>query len=185
IAAPMSMGLVIMAPTLVYLFCGEGYVPSISTMQITAPIILFISISYVLVQSIFSLGKENITIITGIVGALTNVAINFMLIPHWAQDGAAIGTLLAEFSVMIAYLFIIRRFSIISIFTRHTALCLFAVAIMGTCLWGVSLWKFSHTLNLFVMPLVGGAVYATVLGFAKEPLLLDVCRMVKQRIRIK
>ena len=36
-----------------------------------------------------------------------------------------------------------------------------------------------------VMPLVGGAVYATVLGFAKEPLLLDVCRMVKQRIRIK
>lgn len=59
IAAPMSMGLVIMAPTLVYLFCGEGYVPSISTMQITAPIILFISISYVLVQSIFSLGKEN------------------------------------------------------------------------------------------------------------------------------
>lgn len=63
-----------------------------------------------LVQSIFSLGKENITIITGIVGALTNVAINFMLIPHWAQDGAAIGTLLAEFSVMIAYLFIIRRF---------------------------------------------------------------------------
>ena len=105
-------------------------------MQITAPIILFISISYVLVQSIFSLGKENITIITGIVGALTNVAINFMLIPHWAQDGAAIGTLLAEFSVMIAYLFIIRRFSIISIFTRHTALCLFAVAIMGTCLWG-------------------------------------------------
>ena len=71
IAAPMSMGLVIMAPTLVYLFCGEGYVPSISTMQITAPIILFISISYVLVQSIFSLGKENITIITGIVGALT------------------------------------------------------------------------------------------------------------------
>lgn len=185
IAAPMSMGLVIMAPTLVYLFCGEGYVPSISTMQITAPIILFISISYVLVQSIFSLGKENITIITGIVGALTNVAINFMLIPHWAQDGAAIGTLLAEFSVMIVYLFIIRRFSIISIFTRHTALCLFAVAIMGTCLWGVSLWKFSHTLNLFVMPLVGGAVYATVLGFAKEPLLLDVCRMVKQRIRIK
>ncbi len=162
IAAPMSMGLVIMAPTLVYLFCGEG-----------------------LVQSIFSLGKENITIITGIVGAFTNVAINFMLIPHWAQDGAAIGTLLAEFSVMIAYLFIIRRFSIISIFTRHTALCLFAVAIMGTCLWGVSLWKFSHTLNLFVMPLVGGAVYATVLGFAKEPLLLDVCRMVKQRIRIK
>ena len=144
-----------------------------------------ICISYVLVQSIFSLGKENITIITGIVGALTNVAINFMLIPHWAQDGAAIGTLLAEFSVMIAYLFIIRRFSIISIFTRHTALCLFAVAIMGTCLWGVSLWKFSHTLNLFVMPLVGGAVYATVLGFAKEPLLLDVCRMVKQRIRIK
>lgn len=185
IAAPMSMGLVIMAPTLVYLFCGEGYVPSISTMQITAPIILFISISYVLVQSIFSLGKENITIITGIVGALTNVAINFMLIPHWAQDGAAIGTLLAEFSVMIVYLFIICRFSIISIFTRHTALCLFAVAIMGTCLWGVSLWKFSHTLNLFVMPLVGGAVYATVLGFAKEPLLLDVCRMVKQRIRIK
>ena len=58
-------------------------------------------------------------------GALTNVAINFMLIPHWAQDRAAIGTLLAEFSVMIAYLFIIRRFSIISIFTRHTALCLF------------------------------------------------------------
>lgn len=185
IAAPMSMGLIIMAPTLVYLFCGEGYVPSISTMQITAPIVLFISISYVLVQSIFSLGKENITIITGVVGALTNVTINFMLIPHLAQDGAAIGTLLAEFSVMIAYLFIIRRFSNISIFTRHTALCLFAIVAMGGSLWGVSLWRFSHTLNLFVMPLVGGVVYATILGFAKEPLFLDVCRMVKQRIRIK
>lgn len=185
IAAPMSMGLIIMAPTLVYLFCGEEYVPSIPTMQITAPIILFISISYVLVQSIFSLGKENITIITGVVGALTNVTINFLLIPHLAQEGAAIGTLLAEFSVMIAYLFIIRRFSAISIFTRHTALCLFAVIVMGCCLWGVSLWEFSHTLNLFVMPLVGGMVYATILCFVKEPLFLNVCQMVKQRIRIK
>lgn len=185
IAAPMSMGLIIMAPTLVYLFCGEGYVPSISTMQITAPIILFISISYVLVQSIFSLGKENITIITGVVGALTNVTMNFILIPRLAQNGAAIGTVLAEFSVMIAYLFIIRRFSNISILTRHTALCLFAVIVMGGCLWGVSLWKFSHTLNLFVMPLVGGVIYAAILGFAKEPLFLDVCRMVKQQMKIK
>ena len=60
IAAPMSMGLVIMAPTLVYLFCGEGYVPSISTMQITAPIILLSASRMCWCNPYFLLGKENI-----------------------------------------------------------------------------------------------------------------------------
>lgn len=108
-AIPMVVVLIVSASELIPVMCGNEFLPAISTIQILAPIILFIGISsFVGLQVLYSQGKEVLVIVSTLVGAITNLTLNWILIPQMAQDGAAIATSIAEFSV-IAVMFVIGR----------------------------------------------------------------------------
>jgi len=185
ISMPLAAGVIIMAPTLIYLFCGEAFVPSISCIQIAAPIILFISVSYVFAQLMYSIGKENTTIIMGICGAVINFCVNLLLIPHYAQNGASFATLLAEFGVMIAYILVGRRYFRVKLLTRRNMLCLAAVLVMVAVILPMQFMDMPRLLNLFVTPLLGATVYGAVLWRVKDPIFEEMVSIVLQKIRRK
>ena len=41
----MSVGLIFMAAPIIHIFCGSGFEPSILTLELVAPIVLFIGLS--------------------------------------------------------------------------------------------------------------------------------------------
>lgn len=97
---PLVIGLIFMASPLIHLFCGKGFEPSILTLQLMAPIILFIGISGIMgMQVLYALGRENIVIISTGAGALINFILNLLLIPQYSQYGSGFATCIAEFSV--------------------------------------------------------------------------------------
>lgn len=111
LSLPLFLGLIVTASTLISLFCGPSYEPAISTLQIISPILLFIALSNVLgIQILYPQGKENIVIKCTIFGAITNFTLNLLLIPLLANDGAAIATCVAEFTVTFIMLIIGRRY---------------------------------------------------------------------------
>lgn len=185
ISLPLVVGLIAMAPTLIYLFCGEEYVPSISCMQIAAPIILFISVSYVFAQLMYAIGKENVTIIMGVCGAVINLCVNLLLIPQYAQNGASFATLLAELGVMLAYVIVGRRYFKIDIFKRRNLSPLVAVAVMGAVIVPLQFAEMPHLVNLFVTPLVGAVAYGTVLWKMRDTMFLEMIAIVLQKIKRK
>ncbi len=185
ISLPLVVGLIAMAPTLIYLFCGEEYVPSISCMQIAAPIILFISVSYVFAQLMYAIGKENVTIIMGVCGAVINLCVNLLLIPQYAQNGASFATLLAELGVMSAYVIVGRRYFKIDIFKRRNLSPLVAVAVMGAVIVPLQFAEMPHLVNLFVTPLVGAVAYGTVLWKMRDTMFLEMIAIVLQKIKRK
>lgn len=111
ISLPITVGLIFFAAPFIHLFCGIGFEPSILTLQIMSPIIIFIGISGILgMQVLYSLGKEKYVLLSTAFGAMTNFLINWTLIPGYAQYGAGIATLIAEFLVMVIMIFFSKRY---------------------------------------------------------------------------
>ena len=66
------------------------------------PTLLFIGITNVLgIQILVPLGREKTVRVSEIVGAVTDLILNAILIPQYGASGAAIGTLAAEFAVLV------------------------------------------------------------------------------------
>lgn len=183
LSAPLSVGLLVIAPTLVYLFCGENYTPSISTMRITAPIILFISVSYLLCQFLFSLKKEHLSIYTALVSALTNLILNFIFIPILAQDGAAIGTFFAELGGMITYIVLCKRYIRIRFFNRDIMQLLTASLIMGITISLIYLLNLPHIYNLLLISTSGITIYLGILYWLRNPQIIETLTLLTSRIK--
>lgn len=111
LSLPLCIGLIITAPHLIPLFCGEAYTASVTVLQTIAPVIVCIAISNILgIQILYPQGKESIVIKCTAIGALLNVCINLVLIPMWAQNGSAIASLAAEFTVTASMAYIGRKY---------------------------------------------------------------------------
>lgn len=71
-------------------------------MQIIMPTLLLIGLTNIMgIQILVPLGKERIVLYSEIAGAVIDLILNLILIPHMASVGAAIGTLTAELVVWI------------------------------------------------------------------------------------
>lgn len=181
LSIPIVIGLIIMAPTLVYLFCGDSYYPSISTMRITAPIILTIGVSYLLCQYLFSLGKEMLSVYTAIISASVNFIINLTLIPLYEQDGAAFATLLAESGGMITYMILTHRFIKIKFCNRHLFNCLLGSFIMAVAIMSLYQFQLNEVVNAIIMPCTGACLYISVLLLLRDQQAKELILLAKNK----
>lgn len=139
---PMTAGLILLADPIILTFSGSGYRPSILTLQIIAPITFFIGFSsFIGMQILYPLGKENLVIAATAAGAAVNVALNFLLIPPFAQYGAAASTLAAECTVMASALIMGRKYLPFSFLSRQNFNYLVGTLIMGAAVWLISRWE--------------------------------------------
>ena len=80
LSLPMSVGLIFMAAPIIHIFCGNGFEPSILTLKLVAPIVLFIGLSGIIgMQILYPQGREKYVIISTMVGACINLLIMILL----------------------------------------------------------------------------------------------------------
>ena len=92
-----------------FLTGGTLYESATLPMQIIMPTLLFIGITNVLgIQILVPLGREKTVLVSEIVGAVTDLILNVILIPLYGAAGAAIGTLAAEFAVLVVQYIALR-----------------------------------------------------------------------------
>ena len=79
-------------------------------MELITPTVLFIGITNVLgIQIIVPRGEENNVLISVIVGAVVDFVLNLVMIPQYGAAGAALATTVAEFSVLVVQICILRK----------------------------------------------------------------------------
>ena len=106
IAVPICVGLLILAPELIYAFSGTQFNGAIITMQILSPLALIIGLGYFWgFQILIPAGKEREMLIAVILGMVFNLTLNCIMIPVYKQNGAAIANVTSEFIVTMAYMF--------------------------------------------------------------------------------
>lgn len=106
----LAFGIAGCAKEFVPFFFGEGYEPCIALSIAFTPVLVIKSISmFYQMQYLVPTSREKIYISATFVGAGVNAVVNYLLIPRMGAMGAVIGTLCAEFAVMLVQMVGTRR----------------------------------------------------------------------------
>ncbi len=116
LSLPLMFGLLSIIDRFVPKFYGPGFDKVALLIKIASPIIIFVSISSVLGnQYLVPTKQHKAYTFSAIMGALTNIVLNFVLIPKYASVGAAIAILVTEFTVMAIQLIIVKEFNTLDV----------------------------------------------------------------------
>lgn len=185
-ASPMMVYFIFFAKEGVYFLSGNAYSGSILPMQIIMPTLLFIGITNILgIQILVPLGREKVVLYSEIFGAVVDVIINAILIPKYASVGAAIGTLAAEFVVLI-FQYVSLKEEIFVVFKSINYIKIIIALLLGS---SASLWIKKIGLGNFVSLLISAilffGVYVFVLLILKEEFIVEIFNQMKGKFFIR
>lgn len=179
ISLPLTVGLVFMAAPLIHIFCGNAFEPAILTMQIMAPIILFISLSGIICwQVLFPLDKEKLVIYATAIGAVVNFILNLFLIYFYSQYGAGIATSIAECLVMILAVWFARKFVSVKFLSRRNIHYYIATAIITVFLFLLRTLELSEMRYAFTGISFSIFIYVGYLWYKKDVFLYQLQNIV-------
>lgn len=109
-ATPMMLYFILFARDGIFLLSGEEYAGSILPMQLAMPTLLFIGVSNILgIQILVPMGKEVYVLWSIIAGAVVDLILNVALIPTFGASGAAAANMIAEGTVMVVQIVMLRK----------------------------------------------------------------------------
>lgn len=151
LALPCTVGLALTAEYVVPLLFGAEFLPSVSTLRILSVLVLVFSVAYFLGHVVLTAaGKERLILRATVVGAVVNAAANFLLIPGFGQDGAAVASVLSEVAVT-------------GILLWYAAKC-YRLEIGKRYVWSVSVSLAAMTVSVILMKYVLGAEPGMAIG---------------------
>lgn len=179
VATPMMLYFILFAKEGIYFLSGPSYANSIVPMQLIMPTLLCVGITNILgIQMLVPLGKEKVVLYSEIVGGVVDVVLNAILIPQYASAGAAIGTLVAEFSVLIVQ-YIALLGEVADTFKQIHYFRIIIAAILGSI---ASVWvktlQMSFFVSLCISAILFFGTYGVFLLVKKEDLIMEIWNMI-------
>ena len=174
-ALPLIVYFTIFAEESVLLLSGNSFAGAVFPMQIIMPTVLFIGITNMLgMQIMVPLDKENLVFYSVLAGAVVDLIINMICIPSMASAGAAVGTLVAEFVVLIIQIVMLRERIREFMKSLQIGKILMAVSCAAAvCLW-VKQMDISAFFALAMSAMIFFGVYVLVLAILKEQFMSDI-----------
>lgn len=183
VSLPMFVGLFFMAAPIIHLFCGPDFEPSILTLQLLSPIILFIGLSGILgMQILYPQGQEMKVVFSTLTGAILNFSLNWILIPEYAQYGSAFSTCVAEASVLIVMIILGRKYLTFEFLTKQNLHYLIGTIIMFLFLHLLKMADFSEIYLLISGIISGSLIYGGYLYLMKDPFVLQIKGVINEII---
>ncbi|MCD7790142.1 MAG: flippase [Bacteroides thetaiotaomicron] len=184
LASPLMIYFMLYARQGIYFLSGSAYEGSIIPMQIIMPTLLLIGITNILgIQILVPLGREKVVLYSEIAGAIVDLILNAILIPKFASSGAAIGTLAAEFAVLVVQFTALRN-EVSDAFRRISYWKILLGLILGTACsyWFVS-FGFGSFLTLLVTACLFFGAYGVVLLITREKFTLEIFNQVLEKLK--
>lgn len=186
LSLPASLGLIILKEPIIDIFFGQNYVESAKVLAWTAPTLFFVGLTNLIgIQILYPNGKENIVIVSTLIGAIVSVLLNSFLIPRLSYIGAAVSTLIAEFFVLIVQLIYGGKYVPFNFFDKT---CLNYIA--GSVLMTATILLFFKTLSspwsqIIICFFVGITVYIAWLTKVKDPIAHDIIAYLKSLTKFR
>lgn len=109
VATPVALFCIVASKSIILFLAGDGYTSAIAPMQIISWTIIFIGLSNITgMQVLVPTNREKYTTLSTVYGALVNLVVNALAIPKMGASGAAIGTVIAEFTVLVVQIYYLR-----------------------------------------------------------------------------
>ena len=111
LAFPLMFGIISISEKFVPIFFGNGYDKVTPIICLMSPIVIFIGLSNVTgTQFLLPTKQQWKYTLSVIIGAVTNIVLNLLLIPMYGAIGACIATIVAEFSVTFVQFIMTRKY---------------------------------------------------------------------------
>lgn len=180
IALPSTLALALLAPQVILIFSGKGFIPAIVTMRLINPIIIIVGLCNITSTLILiPMNKEKCILISVVLGALVNCLINFLLIPLFAENGAAIATVAAEIMVLFIQIYYSKDLLKGKIFNKDIQKYISASAIMSVIIYVIKLYVTKPFITLLLCTIIGGLVYIITLLLLKDEVVKVVLKSLK------
>lgn len=188
IAIPLIAYCTIEAENILLILAGKAYLHASVIMKAIVPTILLIGLSNITgMQVLVPLGKEKLTMISTIFGALIDLILNLILIRRYGALGAALGTLIAEFFVFIIQLYFLRNSKYIKAFDMDCIKIVFAgVASTLVLILTIRLITFENCfITLSITSLIFFGTYCSIIILFKEAIVYEYGFKILKRLRRK
>jgi O-antigen/teichoic acid export membrane protein len=181
VAVPATVLFMVLAKEIMLVMAGDKFIPSIRTMQIIAPIIFIVALAYYVgFQVLYPLGKERIYTFSVTIAAVVNLVFNLFAIRHMKQDGAALGTLIAEIVGLGIMIYATRdKLAETGFFRANNLKYIAAGVLMAVAAHFSTYFNLEPIFTLLVSVSIGMAVYTLALFAMKEVIVYEVLAMAK------
>lgn len=162
-SSAMTFGLMAIAPTFAPLFFGEEFNGVDNIIRYLSIITIFIAVANVIrTQYIIPHEKDKTYIISVSLGAVINIIINTILIPKYQAIGAVIGTICAEFSVMLYQIIDVRKEIDIATFLKNGFKYVIAGLIMYILVSNLYYVIENSIIRLLTQVVIGFIIYLSI-----------------------
>lgn len=190
ISAPIMAGMMSIITDFVPFYYGTGYDKCVVLFYILLPSTLFIAMANVVrTQVLLPNELDKVFVWSCILGAITNIIINTLLIPKLGSVGAAIGTLVTEIIVFWVQIIYARKYVDFLEPLKFIVIVLFSSCFMGVIVYNLHITLENTFYKLVIKIVIGIVVYSLSLlisakitknKLARE--ILEVCKVsIKRR----
>ena len=161
-SSAVGFGIAAISRVFVPLFFGEGYEKCATLLVIFVPVLFVKALSNIVDQQYLIPAKcDNQYTIAVTGGALVNLICNWVLIPQLGSIGATLGTLMAEFAVLVISIMYARQeINFVKMFFKQSYYILFGLIMFFTVrLLDSHIYIDSNLIRLILMIATGGLTY--------------------------
>ena len=183
LAVPCMFGMAFMNHDIIEFIAGLDYLEAGPSM-----IILSVSLFFALFSTFYSScvliphDMERTTLIGATVGAAVNLLLNFIMIPLFLENGAALTTLIAEITVFVIYLKITYKyFHHIGVVEVAIKTVLSSMGI-GAVLWLLAGMQGHILIRVFVKISLAAIVYVVLQVLLRNPLVIDMLKSYGKKV---
>lgn len=183
-AWPVAFGMAAIAEKMIPWYLGPGYEPAIYAMIILAPIIVAIAASSLSANQYFlATNQTRIMTISYSVSACLNLVFNALLIPNLGFVGAAIGTIVAEYTVFIMQYYVMNKqikiirtwFSCLR-YGIYSAIMFVVVVIIGK-------HSVATVYTTLIQAMIGCLIYVLLLVVTKDKLFCLIAKKILDNMK--
>lgn len=182
---PCEVGMLFIADKVMPFFFGITFIPAVPTLRIASLLICVLGFSNLFgTQVLLTYGAEKKLLICTIVGAFSNISMNAIFIPAYAQNGAAIASVISEALVTLLSIILARKYIDIKLNAKATRSIIVAVIAMALSIYFIQKSNTSDIVKLFLSVGIGSIVYVSVNVVMKNPIIEELREILENR-RIK
>lgn len=183
ISLPLTCGLLVAAPYIIKVLCGQEFIPATFASQVIAPIILMVGISNVMgIQVLYPKGKIKTVIHCCLIGAIVDLLLNIILIPFFSYDGTAIAYLGAEVATTVSIYLIAKKDLPIRFFKKSHIDYLLGSVLMSAVVLAVPLFGELSSISILSLQIsIGTFVYFFYLMARRDTFLIQIVSKIRKK----
>lgn len=184
IAFPAAVGLFILAPQIIRLLYGVPFLRASVTVRIFTILVIIKSFGNLLCyQLVIATGNEKKRLPAYFLAAILNIIFNALLIPHLAQNGAAIASVISEFVVNTVQLYMMAKIIHISVPSKSLLQGLLTSSVMGGFVFFISRTYTNYFIQICCGVIIGSLIYLLLNFILKNEIAIAGIGIIKKKMR--